>query len=801
MPDEPEIAEVPGAQLRAARGSLVFISASSKDYALAGQLYEFLVARGIRVFFSKRTLEERGRSNFRREIDQALEEAGHMIVVASDRSNLESRWVEAEWGMFDNDLRSGRKSGNLITLVRAPLKLGDLPISLRNHEVLDFGPQEFEKVCKYVAQPARVDDAKPPDSQPRPPMLWGAIAVALLLALGTFILIHYLNPPERPRGDVLRSSAPPTSSLFHLAWPRYHALVIGIDEYESAQTRDWSNLKTARSDAETLAKVLEQRYGFQVKRLLDRGATRGTIIAQLDALTHLTEDDAALVFFAGHGLYDETLKEGYWIPCDARKTAGGRSTKEDWIWNSTVTKILGASPARQVLVIADACFGGSLSVGGSDAKAGARTPAWYQREVSRPARFLIASGGLEPVADGTEGHSVFAEHLLQCLDAPNMDMIAATEIGLQLREMLQSHGQMVQMGPLNVPEHSGGDFVFIRKDASLLRDAASARPASSASPPLLLAEPDATALLQQAILLGNQGATNAARQLLALAGAKGGGDKLLVQAVSGYLDDERRARSRAEVRLMLSTIESQAKMASRTGSHPGSTDQTRPRVVACFGPVASSANAETEGRALLTRAVLRTELDQVGACQVVEREALEQVLQEMNLASSSLSDPRSRELLGKLMPASLLLLGDLLPVGENSQLLLRLVETETSRILKSFSVSIGPGDALAATCVALASNIVTAAVLMKPLEARVLKVEGDRLTALLGSWHGARSATKYSLIERLPSIGDAAPVEHLLGEVTLTGLGNKESEFQIEKTLVGARTAQTGQLLVREQVK
>jgi hypothetical protein len=73
-----------------------------------------------------------------------------MVVVASSAQHVKSPWVEAEWGLFINEKRSGRKAGNVITLAVGSLQPADLPSSLRYYEVIPFGPESFERVLRYV---------------------------------------------------------------------------------------------------------------------------------------------------------------------------------------------------------------------------------------------------------------------------------------------------------------------------------------------------------------------------------------------------------------------------------------------------------------------------------------------------------------------------------------------------------------------------------------------------------------------------------------------------------------------------
>jgi hypothetical protein len=83
-------------------GPRVFISAKSADYEQAARVYDFLVAARVPVFFSRESLPGLGSSDYRREIDRALDSAQHMVVVTSSTDNVQASWVEAEWGFFIN---------------------------------------------------------------------------------------------------------------------------------------------------------------------------------------------------------------------------------------------------------------------------------------------------------------------------------------------------------------------------------------------------------------------------------------------------------------------------------------------------------------------------------------------------------------------------------------------------------------------------------------------------------------------------------------------------------------------------
>lgn len=130
----------------------VFISVKSEDFPYAQQVYDFLTGQGIDVFFCRESLQILGRSDYRHEIDHALEETEHMVVVTSRPENVRSEWVEAEWGIFINEKRSGRKKGNLVTMTAGNMQPSDLPPSLRYYEVISLNDSGMQLLLKYMTK-------------------------------------------------------------------------------------------------------------------------------------------------------------------------------------------------------------------------------------------------------------------------------------------------------------------------------------------------------------------------------------------------------------------------------------------------------------------------------------------------------------------------------------------------------------------------------------------------------------------------------------------------------------------------
>jgi hypothetical protein len=580
----------------------------------------------------------------------------------------------------------------------------------------------------------------------------GTSLVIIAVALGAL----WLN---RTREPVAGAGEPPAAAPAargdgeqKSALPNYRALVIGINQYAKNGGEGWQTLNSARADAEAVAQTLSADYGFHVQTLLDGEATRAAILNALDELATSGTDGADLIYFAGHGFFDEKLQEGYWIPADARKSVDGRQAKEDWLWNSTITRLINASRARHVLVLSDACYSGSL-FRGDEPLSSRGGKAWYERAIAKPSRYLITSGGLEPVLDSGAGHSVFAQQVINYLAHGDRTVFSANDLGLALRERVAAlTGQMVQMGPLPVSGHAGGEFVFVRQkegaQLAALTPQAEVAPAGGTRG----TDPAADAKARQdairdAVALSRAGAPKSANALVSAVLQQNAQDQL-ARVVSEYIARSASQEGRDELRKLIDQVAAKGKEAAAApGAKPVAS--ARPRVLACLGPVLpAGANPEAESVALLYRIALRSELESRAGLKVIEREALETILQEQNVGVSDLADSRARLAIGKLLPASLLLLGDLIPVGQGEKIFVRLVDTETTQVLSSFTVSRKADEDQEKACAELGAKIAERITLLKPLLAPVTEAAGAKLSAALGTYHGIRSGLTFTVLSR-----------------------------------------------------
>lgn len=158
----------------------------------------------------------------------------------------------------------------------------------------------------------------------------------------------------------------------------------------------------------------------------------------------------------------------------------------------------------------------------------------------------------------------------------------------------------------------------------------------------------------------------------------------LAERLSRQLNQTERAERNESLRRLIDRIQSRT---PTTGDAPATRPET---VVACLGPAAKSGSTRESNTAMIMRFSLTTVLAEKENVIPVEREALEDILAEQDLSTSGLSDQEFQLRVGKLIPASRLIIGDLITMGTETTVLLRLVDTETSRVLKSAQASLPP---------------------------------------------------------------------------------------------------------------
>jgi WD40 repeat protein len=275
------------------------------------------------------------------------------------------------------------------------------------------------------------------------------------VAPSPFVAVVNLRPDSRP--EPIDSAAAVDERLRReLPSKRFYALVIGNNNY-----RFMKSLTTAVKDAEDVAKVLAENFGFETKLLKD--ATRAEIMGEINRLKReLDGQTNLLIYYAGHGYLDARVKKAYWWPVNAAQEDG-----TEWISADDITVNLKGMDARHVLVVSDSCYSGAIPRGEIVGTYRLTERERYLRKMMfGTSRTLIASGGAEPVEDNSgNGHSVFANAFLNGLRKLEPDVFTAEELFYEYIRIpvAGKSDQTPQFDPLYNSGHDSGVFVFIRK--------------------------------------------------------------------------------------------------------------------------------------------------------------------------------------------------------------------------------------------------------------------------------------------------------------------------------------------------
>ncbi len=142
--------------------------------------------------------------------------------------------------------------------------------------------------------------------------------------------------------------------------PNLYALIIGNEDYSSYQTglNNEANVAFAGNDAETFKKYCVTTFGLPNDNLIYiKDATIGKMNQAIEKMVGIIKNTEGLaeviVYYAGHGLPDETFKDAYLIPVDVTGSDLTQAIKLQSLY-SKLTQF----PAKKVTVFLDACFTG-----------------------------------------------------------------------------------------------------------------------------------------------------------------------------------------------------------------------------------------------------------------------------------------------------------------------------------------------------------------------------------------------------------------------------------------------------------
>ena len=233
---------------------------------------------------------------------------------------------------------------------------------------------------------------------------------------------------------------------------KYYGLIIGINNYEDIMI---TSLDNPIQDAQKLYDILTTEYTFDKENIqFIKDAKREDIIKSLDKLSReMTPNDNLLIFYAGHGWWDQDANNGYWLPSDAR-----RDSKIDWFRNSSLVDYLQEIKSKHTLLIADACFGGAIF---KTRKAFTDAPKAIEKLYELPSRKAMTSGTMTEVPD----RSAFIQYLVERLANNTEKYLCSEQLFSSFRIAVINNSDVVpQYGEIRNVGDEGGDFIFIKKE-------------------------------------------------------------------------------------------------------------------------------------------------------------------------------------------------------------------------------------------------------------------------------------------------------------------------------------------------
>lgn len=236
-------------------------------------------------------------------------------------------------------------------------------------------------------------------------------------------------------------------------------LIFATDRYDN-----WSPLVNPIFDGRTIGKILKEQYGFQVE--IVENPTQAQVLDKLAeyASKKYKPLDQLMIFFAGHGVYNETLKEGFVVTRESLPSDPGGSS---FLRHSTIRSTLDKNPCEHVLLVMDVCFGGSFDeVAGlrnaeADIYQDASQAEIIARKLQYKTRKYLTSGGKEYVSDGVAGkHSPFAKRLIESLltRGGNDGMLTISELFSAI-EVSKTAPKWGSFGT----DKNGSEFIFVVK--------------------------------------------------------------------------------------------------------------------------------------------------------------------------------------------------------------------------------------------------------------------------------------------------------------------------------------------------
>jgi hypothetical protein len=239
------------------------------------------------------------------------------------------------------------------------------------------------------------------------------------------------------------------------------ALLFAINDYNDTIS-GWSDLSNPISDAEKLAEELFQ-CGFDT--LIVRNPTKEVFYQQMYLYAEIyswelpNKYSQFLLFYSGHGEYDEVFKRGYLTFTDSREND---YTKESYVSYADISEMLDRLNCGHILFISDACFSGSffknIAMKGSNDNKIELDLKEIKKIMEHKSRLFIGSAGREVSPD----NSNLMKSILESLRNMDNRLLSYYQLiaNIQNVKPLPSHGGFGENEP-------GSSFIFLKNNSKM----------------------------------------------------------------------------------------------------------------------------------------------------------------------------------------------------------------------------------------------------------------------------------------------------------------------------------------------
>ena len=238
-----------------------------------------------------------------------------------------------------------------------------------------------------------------------------------------------------------------------------YAILFATDKYDH-----WNDLVNPVFDANTIANQLKEKYGFEVEVI--ENANQEDVFNKLADYSQrkYKPQDQLMVFFAGHGYFDETFGEGFVV---AKNSLENDRSRTSYISHSRLRTVINNIPCEHIFLAMDVCFGGTFDPviakeRGDQTYLDANQSEFLVRKLSYKTRKYLTSGGKSYVSDGVVGkHSPFAVKMLQALkESGGTDQVLTLAEIKSYVEKLTPEPRFGSFGEDNI----ASDFVFVLRN-------------------------------------------------------------------------------------------------------------------------------------------------------------------------------------------------------------------------------------------------------------------------------------------------------------------------------------------------